>query len=179
MIFRVANWFDVVELLFWNVALGAAFHVGLLIVCIKRPPTAYSPDRARYCPKRWERGGRVYKERWKIHLWKEKVPQFVRKDGFSKEHLETQPTIAYVDLFLVETCRGEWYHSTCLWMAGFVVVANPIQIGWLFSLILLLVHLPCKAIQRYNRFRLQILRKKLLREAQRACLPTSPEVREP
>ncbi len=167
MIFRTANWVDVVEMLFWNITVGTVFHVALLVVCLKRSTKAYDPGRRRYQAKNWERGGKVYKERWKIHLWKEKVPQFVSKDGFSKEHLEQNPTVAYVDEFIMETCRGEWYHSTSLWMVGFVLLANPIQVSWLFSLGLLSVHVPCKVIQRYNRFRLQVLRKKLLRDLQK------------
>ncbi len=167
MLFRMGTWWDVAELLIWNVAVGAAVHIALLVICQRRPPGAYSPARARYRERRWERGGKVYKERWKIHVWKEKVPQFVTKDGFSKEHFAHNPSLAYVDAFIVETCRGEWYHSSCLWMAGVVVVVNPLAVGWLFSLLLLVVHVPCKVIQRYNRFRLQILRKKLLRDSLR------------
>lgn len=167
MIFRVNGWFDVLEMLVWNVAVGAAFHVVLLVVCLKRPVSAYDPNRARYRAKTWEKGGKVYKDRYKIHLWKEKVPQFIGKDGFSKEHLQQNPTVEYLDRFIMETCRGEWYHSTSLWLVGFVVVADPWQVSWLFGLGLVAVHVPCKVIQRYNRFRLQVLRKKLIRDLQK------------
>lgn len=174
MIFRMNSGLDVLEMLIWNVVIGAAFHVILLVVCLKRPIKIYDPNRTRYQAKSWEKGGKIYKERYKIHLWKEKVPQFIGKDGFSKEHLNQNPTLEYVDRFIMETCRGEWYHTKSLWMVGFVVVANPWQISWLFGLGLVAVHLPCKIIQRYNRFRLQILRKKLLRDLKKQAA-SSPD----
>lgn len=167
MIFHVNGWFDVLEMLVWNVAIGAAFHVILLVICLKRPIKAYDPNRRRYRVKSWEKGGKIYKDRYKIHLWKEKVPQFIGKDGFSKEHLQQTLSVAYLDQFIMETCRGEWYHTTSLWMVVFVVIADPWQVSWLFGLGLVAVHVPCKVIQRYNRFRLQVLRKKLIRDLQR------------
>ena len=68
-------------------------------------------------------------------------------------------TIEYVDEFIFETCRGEWDHwMNCL----FVIVAliiNPLFLGLIVAAVTLLCNLPFIAIQRYNRFRLQTLRK--------------------
>ena len=43
------------------------------------------------------------------------------------------------------------------------IFANPPLYSFLFTFVVLLINMPCTAIQRYNRFRLQTLRKRLLR----------------
>lgn len=45
-----------------------------------------------------------------------------------------------------------------------MLVVNSLGIGLLFAFLILLGNLPFAVIQRYNRFRLQILRKRRLRE---------------
>lgn len=58
----------------------------------------------------------------------------------------------------------------------FVIVAliiNPLFLGLIVAAVTLLCNLPFIAIQRYNRFRLQTLRKHILREMERAARPTS------
>ena len=50
-------------------------------------------------------------------------------------------------------------------------IVNPVlynfQVALIFALLALIINLPFVAIQRYNRFRLQVLRKRLLREQAR------------
>ncbi len=42
-------------------------------------------------------------------------------------------------------------------------LANPPGYSLFFTFFVLLINMPCTAIQRYNRFRLQTLRKRLIR----------------
>ncbi len=91
------------------------------------------------------------------------MPQHIGKDGFSKEHL-TDISIDYVDEFIFETCRGEWVHlKNCICIVVTMLI-NPLLVGIVFSFLIMLGNLPFAVIQRYNRFRLQVLRKKLLRD---------------
>jgi len=53
--------------------------------------------------------------------------------------------------------------NNCL-CAVVVLIINPLLVGVIFSLFILLGNMPFAVIQRYNRFRLQVLRKKRLRD---------------
>ena len=63
---------------------------------------------------------------------------------------------------------GEWNHTTDTFCIVFVLIMNPLAWGLFCSFLILLGNLPFAAIQRYNRFRLLTVRKKLLRDLSRA-----------
>ena len=81
--------------------------------------------------------------------------------------MEIHITLSYLDRFIMETCRGEWDHWMCCLYAIISLIINPFWIGLILGILVLLGNLPFIAIQRYNRFRLQTLRKRLLREQAR------------
>ena len=168
MIFKVQSLPDLCWMLFWNVLVIGVLHVVLLYWCTHLTKEKLDYRRHRYASKRWEHDGRFYRDKLKINAWKDYIPQYVSKDGFSKETLEKNPTVPYVDEFLAETCRGEWYHTSNLVGIVFFVTVNPLLYSLLFSFVLVVVHGTCTVIQRYNRFRLLILRKKLVRDAEKA-----------
>lgn len=152
-----------VQIFFWNAVIVAAWHVAVFIACVKLPASTFDAAKKRYLAKGWERGGRWYKDHLKINLWKDRVPQHIGKDGFSKAHI-TDVSVEYLDEFILETCRGEWMHFTDCLCAGVVFVLNPLWPGVLFAFLILLGNVPFALIQRYNRFRLQTVKKKILRE---------------
>lgn len=154
---------SVLDMIFWNIIIVGTWHVCIFIACIKFSNSTFDPSRERFLPKSWEHGGRWYKEKLKIQVWKDKMPQFIGKDGFSKEHL-TDLSIDYLDDFILETCRGEWMHKKNCISIVIVLFINPFFAALLFSTLILMGNLPFALIQRYNRFRLQALRKKLLRD---------------
>lgn len=154
-------------MLFWNLFVVALWHIAFLVACMKLPDATFSPEKERYAAKTWEHGGRWYRENLKIQLWKDWVPQFIGKEGFSKKHL-TDVSIDYLDQFILETCRGEWLHWKDCICAVVTLVINPPLVGFLFSFFILLGNLPFAIIQRYNRFRLQTLRRKRLRDLRHA-----------
>ncbi len=146
----------------WNIVIIGLWHLAVFLVCIKLPHSKFDPEKGRFAPKTWERHGRWYRDKLKIQAWKDKVPQHIGKDGFSKEHFK-DVSIEYIDEFIFETCRGEWMHMKNLICAVITLVINPIIVGLVFSFLIMLANLPFAIIQRYNRFRLYTLRKKLLR----------------
>lgn len=155
-----------------NVILGTLWHVAMFIVCI-RSEAAFSPDKKHYRPHKWERGGKFYADVFKINRWKDLLPQYVGKGGFSKEHLE-DVSIEYIDRFIIETCRGEWNHTMNCLFALPLFILNQFWPALLMTCLLLLGNLPFVAIQRYNRFRLQKLRKLVLRKTDRqTAVPAS------
>lgn len=167
---------DFLGMLFWNVLIIGLLHIVLLILCVRLSQETMHYERPRFAPKQWEHNGRFYRDKLKINVWKDYIPQYVSKDGFSKESLEKELSLSYVDQFLTETCRGEWYHTANLIGIPFFLIVNPLPYSLLFSLVLFVVHGTCTIIQRYNRFRLLILRKKLARDAEKANQQTTVPV---
>ncbi len=147
----------------WNLIIIGLWHVVVFLACVKLPNSKFDPSKERFSPRTWEHGGRWYREKMKIQLWKDRVPQFIGKEGFSKEHL-TDVSIEYIDEFILETCRGEWMHMKSCICVVITLLINPLLVGLVFSFLILLGNVPFAIIQRYNRFRLQVLRKKRLRD---------------
>lgn len=167
MLFKVHSIMGFLGMLFWNVLFIGLLHVVLLLLCVRLSQQTMDYQRPRFAPKQWEHNGRFYRDKLKINVWKDYIPQYVSKDGFSKESLEKELSLSYVDQFLTETCRGEWYHTANLLGIVFFLLVDPLPYSVLFSLVLLVVHGTCTVIQRYNRFRLLIVRKKLVRDAEK------------
>lgn len=143
----------------WNLTLVGAWHLAVFIACIRLPISIFNPRKRRYQPKVWERGGKWYRDKLKIQRWKDKVPQYIGRGGFSKEHL-ADLTPDYLDEFIMETCRAEWMHLLNCICAAAVFFTNPLLPGLFYVGLVLLGNLPFAIIQRYNRFRLQTLREK-------------------
>jgi glycosyl-4,4'-diaponeurosporenoate acyltransferase len=151
------------NMLVWNLVLIGLWHLVVFLACTKSPNSRFDPEKGRYAAKPWEHGGRWYRDNLKIQLWKDRLPQHIGKDGFSKQHL-TDLSVDYLDEFILETCRGEWMHLKNCICAILVLLINPLLVGVIASFFILLGNLPFAVVQRYNRFRLQVLRKRRLRE---------------
>lgn len=151
------------DMFLWNLFLVGLWHAIIFVATIKFPTSTFDVSKEMYSPKSWEHSGRFYKDKLKINIWKDRIPQFVGKDGFSKRHL-TDVSIEYLDEFIMETCRGEWSHRKSCLSIIITMLINPLLIGLFFSFLIILANVPCLMIQRYNRFRLQTLRKRRLRE---------------
>ena len=160
------------DMLFWNIFVVIMWHIVLLLFCQKLPESTFDASRSRYTARTWERGGRWYRDNLKIQLWKDRLPQHIGKNGFSKKHF-TDDSIDYLDQFILETCRGEWMHMKNCVCAVVVLIIDPLLIGLLMSLFILIANLPFAIVQRYNRFRLQVLRKKRMRDLRSAQLGQS------
>lgn len=155
--------FSALQILFWNILLILVWHMAMFIACVKLPASFFDCKKSRFQAKEWERGGRWYRDKLKINAWKDKVPQHVAKDGFSKAHL-TDVSVEYLDEFIMETCRGEWFHLNNCVCGVVTMLLNPLGWDLLITFLVLLGNLPFGVIQRYNRFRLLVVRKKILRD---------------
>ena len=139
MLFRASTAPEIFNMFFWNIIIVSAYHFIIFAICVKLPQSSFDENKSRYQMKKFERNGKFYKQTLKINVWKEHVPQFTGKDGFSKEHMSNNVSII------------------------FTFLANPPGYSLFFTFFVLLINMPCTAIQRYNRFRLQTLRKRLIR----------------
>ena len=114
-----------------------------------------------YQIKYWEENGAWYNKRLNIKAWKDNLPQYISKNGFSKKNLKNM-SLAYVNRFILETCRAEWAHKNCMWIAVVLIFVNEFAVGMIFFLLVLLINFPYICIQRYNRIRLIKVRDKIL-----------------
>jgi glycosyl-4,4'-diaponeurosporenoate acyltransferase len=154
-----------INMLLWNVLIIGLWHTVIFIACIKIPVSSFNPEKGRFVAKSWEHGGRWYRNKLKIHEWKDKLPQYIGKGDFSKRHLKDL-SINYLNMFIEETCRGEWMHMKNCICSVIVLIINPMLVGITASFLIIIGNLPFALVQRYNRFRLQVLKKRLMRELQ-------------
>lgn len=157
---------SVVNVLIVNVVLGTVWHYGIFFLCISVNTSVFDPSRKIYLPHKWERDGKFYSDVLKINKWKDFLPQHVGKDGFSKDHID-DVSIEYLDEFIMETCRAEWNHTMNCVFSAVLFIMNDFGTAMGLTVILLIGNVPFAVIQRYNRFRLQRLRKTVLRKQER------------
>ena len=150
-----------------NILLGAVWHYATFFICIFKDTASFSPDKKMYQPHKWENGGKFYSDVLKINQWKDILPQHIGKDGFSKNHLD-DITVEYIDRFIMETCRGEWNHTMNCWFFVIIFLINSFFMALILTFFLFLGNLPFVFIQRYNRLRLQKLRKAVIHKAKLA-----------
>ena len=146
-----------------NILLGCLWHLITFIICVTVPTDFFAPDKKMYCPRKWERGGKFYSGVLKINKWKDAVPQYIGKDGFSKDHIDSL-SVEYLDEFIMETCRAEWNHAVNCMFTLVLFILNDIVMASVLSIIVYLCNLPFAIIQRYNRFRLEKLKQAVLKK---------------
>ena len=150
-----------------NIILGVIWHYAMMFLCMGMNPSAFSPDRKIYLPHKWEHDGKFYQDFLKINQWKDYLPQHIGKDGFSKDHID-DVSIEYIDRFILETCRGEWNHKmNCVFVIVLFTLNGVTHVSVVLSCMTLVGNVPFFIIQRYNRFRLQRLKKTILRRLKR------------
>lgn len=145
----------------WNLFFILAWDALICFFCKVINEKSFDFNKYIYRIKNWENNGKWYNDRLKIKKWKDCLPQYVSKDGFSKRNL-ADLSVKYIDQFILETCRGEWSHRKCIWIAVPIIFINRLSIGLLFLFFVLLINIPYICIQRYNRIRLIKIRNKIV-----------------
>lgn len=112
-------------------------------------------------------------EKLKIRKWKDKIPEIGHFTGFRKNKIAQPQSVEYVERFLLEACYGELGH---LWIMpiGFIIVAlffiseTWIALAIPVAIINAILNVLPVFVLRYNRYKLEILRKNLLKKQERA-----------
>lgn len=109
-----------------------------------------------------EDGGRVYRRRLRIQRWKDRLPEAggLFPGGTSKRHLPARD-LAGLEAFARETRRAELTHWWAMGCAPAFLLWNPPVASGLLVAYGVLVNLPFIAIQRYNRFRVDAVLRRL------------------
>ena len=143
-------WLVVVNVLGWLV-----IHLGVAWLVTQLPDRIFRPDDWLYRSRTWESGGRFYEKLFRIRAWKDLLPDGAAlfRKGFKKRHLKTGNR-EYLELFVRETCRGEFAHWIVLGCSLLFFLWNPLWAGFVMVGYALAVNVPCIMAQRYNRIRL-------------------------
>ena len=130
---------------------------GVAYLCRYVPPAFLIPDRWLYRPRRWERGGAVYQQWFRVKRWKHLLPAGGALFGlFSLRHFSSRQA-EYVQTWIQESCRAELTHWLAIPPALIFILWHPWPIVGIMVLYALLVNMPCIIAQRYNRPRLMAL----------------------
>lgn len=131
----------------WTAAVGWAAQ--------RTPDRRFSSDDALTRERSFERGGRWYREEWRIERWKGALPEAGGAFGGFEKRSVAQGDVEVMEQFLIETRRAEHAHwgmvagvaVTLLWNPWWAAPANvAVAVG---------SNVPCIAVQRYNRARLR------------------------
>lgn len=97
---------------------------------------------------------RFYENIFKIKYWKDKIPEFVLKNGFSKKKIEIFD-LNYLKKFIAETYRAEINHFSGCLVIPFLFFSKYKMHSIIVSILIILGNVPCILIQRYNRLRIR------------------------
>lgn len=150
---------SIIDTIISNCILIFLWHSVVLIVTKNINIAFFNPQKYLYREKKWEKGGTFYIKYLKIKKWKDYIPQYVGKDGFSKRNLikNSKISLEYINQFIYETCRAEWNHLVCCILSFSSYIFNTNIYNFIFLLLPITINLPCLFIQRYNRIRLNKL----------------------
>ena len=104
------------------------WHAIIFIFCKTLSNDFFNYDKYIYKQKYWEDNGFFYSKRLKIKVWKDLLPQYISRNGFSKKSLDSL-SIEYLDMFILETCRGEWAHRGCMLIPLLLLSLNRSVVG--------------------------------------------------
>ncbi len=137
--------------LFW---VAVHFASGYLVHLF--PESLYRPDRFLFKIRRWERRGSLYRRLFRIHTWKDRLPEagaLFPFHPFDKSHL-AQHDRDYFARFVLETCRAELSHLLPFLFYPLCLFWNPWPANLIMFAYAFLANVPFILIQRYNRARL-------------------------
>jgi glycosyl-4,4'-diaponeurosporenoate acyltransferase len=122
------------------------------------PSSSFYPETWLFKERDREKQSRLYERLFKIKKWKGWLPDGaeVSRKAFKKKHLQTADS-AYIQVFILETCRAEILHWI-IFLFGFIFfIWNPWYVGIIMIVYAGITNLPCVVTQRYNRIRLKRL----------------------
>ena len=142
------------------------------------PHLFYSEKRRIYREKNFEQ--KLYNN-IKVKDWKDKVPQFLKVKNINNEIKNNNKINAnYIEFFISETRRGEFFHLIDIVFGAIVMFILPKQYFFRYSLPIFIIwtfyNMLSIIIQRYNRPRLNNMLKKLEQRNETSNKDTAEQV---
>lgn len=166
--------------------LAVAFAVAVdalvaLFICRATPSKWYSHKYAIY---RVSAKEKKFYEKLKIRKWKDKMPEWGKLTGFSKNQIARPRDNEYLDKYFLELCYGEVIHflsvPASLFVFWFVPSAMSLSLALPVTIVNILCNLPSLFILRYNSYKLEVLyknneKRRAAREFSSAVCPDAAE----
>ena len=145
-----------------DIAAWGAFHALTGYAAHRLPDHRLARDGWLLRQRGFEDGGRWYRRRLRIHRWKDRLPEAggLFAGGTSKRRLPAYD-VAGLEAFARETRRAELTHWWALSCGPLFILWNPPLAATLLVTYGVLVNLPFIVIQRYNRFRIESVLRRL------------------
>ncbi len=120
-------------------------------------------------------------EKLKIRLWKDRVPEIGQFTGFRKNKLDDPKSVEYLDRFLLESCYGEIGHFCSIFIGFVILFASFVTPMWFaisipVAFVNAFLNIPSFCILRYNSYKLEVLRKSMLKKQAREQKAAHSEV---
>ena len=126
-------------------------HLGIASVALRIPDGYFARDSWITTPRRWEAGGRVYRDWLAVRSWKAMLPDGAPwLGGAAKTRLHGRDRYSLAQ-YALETRRAEVAHWAMLCCAPIFFCWNPPWACLLMTAYALAANLPCIVAQRYNR----------------------------
>lgn len=152
MIFQLSSqWTIALDFIVWFF-----IHMGVSMSISRIRQASFNPESWLYREQTWEKNGKIYDVIFKVKRWKRVLPDgaAISPSGFKKKNLHSSDT-AYIQRFIMETCRAELTHWTIFAFSIIFFLWNPWWVGMIMIAYALVVNIPCVITQRYNRIRLR------------------------
>ena len=145
---------DQVLILIANIVAWPVIHIGFAWAATRAPAEWFDPSAWLFRSWPMERSGWCYEKLLKVRRWKDALPDGATwfRGGFAKGALASTDQ-AYLDRYIVETCRGEAAHWAMFLAAGIFFLWNTVFVGFIMVLYATIANGPCILVQRYNRIR--------------------------
>jgi glycosyl-4,4'-diaponeurosporenoate acyltransferase len=129
-------------------------HLTVAFVALRLPAHLFARNSWLTAPRRWERDGRIYRDKLAIRRWKSLLPDGAPwLGGFAKKKLYARDS-AHLAQFILETRRAEIAHWCMLCCLPVFFLWNPPWACLVMTAYALAANLPCILAQRYNRIAL-------------------------
>jgi glycosyl-4,4'-diaponeurosporenoate acyltransferase len=136
-----------------DAAVWAAWSAAVGLVASRQPVERFDHDNWLTCDRHAERAGHTY-ERLGIRRWKDHVPEAGQLFGGRSKRALGGATPAGLAAFAAETRRAEIVHWAILVVVPVFALWNPAPLMPAMVAYAIVANLPCIAIQRYNRLRI-------------------------
>mgnify|MGYP003500153715 FL=1 len=135
------------------------FHISLSLLCFFMPLRFFTRDVLRIY--KWEQHGELWQQLFHVKQWKKHLidGSSIVKKSYNKRHLHGT-TASDLVVFAAETKRAELTHWLLLLPTPLFFIWNPAWAAWVNVAYALLVNVPFIMTQRYNRGRLERIRRK-------------------
>ena len=140
---------------------------GLTATCARLLPKKCA-DRTKKCFQVSAKEKKFY-EKLKIGAWKDWIPEIGHFTGFRKNKIDQPKNLEYLDRFLLECCYGEIGHSASVFSGFATLLFFPLTHTWVaisipVSVVNAVLNVLPIFVLRYNAYKLEILRKSVLKK---------------